>query len=93
MEAREQGKEIEAGNARLESEITELKQKVKRRDTWLERMKCDYNELYSESESLREEVERLTKERDELMGDNVKLKARVAELEARNPEPQIILPN
>ena len=74
-------------------EIAELKQMIAHRDKWLANMKADYNDVCSENESLREEVERLTKERDELMGDTVKLKARVAELEARNPEPQIILPN
>lgn len=84
-------------------EIAELKQKLKRREIWLERLQCDYRELSAEHESLKEEVERLTRELNEALGDNMKLKAQIdqyaSELEvarckelAEKPLGTIILP-
>lgn len=61
------------------NEIAELKQKLKRREIWFERLQADYRELSDEVEKLREEVERLTRERDEALGDVTKLKAQVDE--------------
>ena len=74
-------------------EIIELKQKLKRRETWFERLQCDYRELAAEAEQLREENARLTKELNDSHGDTMKLQARIAELEAKlPPEPGIIIP-
>ena len=61
------------------NEIAELKQKLKRREIWFERLQADYRELSDEAEKLREEVERLTRERNEAIGDVTKLKAQVDE--------------
>lgn len=61
------------------NEIAELKQKLKRREIWFERLQADYRELSDEVEKLREEVERLTRERNEAIGDVTKLKAQVDE--------------
>lgn len=77
-----------------EDEIAELKSMVKHRDTWLARLKTDYDALKVAFDSLQEDHDRLKKERDDLLGDNTKLKARIDELEAKlPPEPgTIILP-
>jgi len=75
------------------NEIAELKQKLKRREVWFERLQADYAELNAETENLREEVERLKKERDEALGDNTKLKAEIDTLSAKlNLPGNIILP-
>ena len=74
MEAPEQSKEI-----------AELEQAVKRWKTWYERVKNDFAELKVLVDEIREENARLTRERDELLGDNMKLKARIDELEAKLP--------
>ena len=83
MEAPEQSKEI-----------AELEQAVKRWKTWYERVKNDFAELKVLVDEIREENAQLTRERDELLGDNMKLKARIDELEAQITPPgkTIILP-
>lgn len=60
-------------------EIAELKLQVAHRDRWLQRARNDYAELKAAFDSLQEEHDRLKKERDELLGDNTKLKAQVDE--------------
>jgi predicted nuclease with TOPRIM domain len=80
--------------AQESEQVRDLKAAVKRRDVWMERMKCDYNELAAERDNLQEENERLTKELNSALGDVAKLQARVAELEAQITPPgkTIILP-
>ena len=68
MEAPEQSKEI-----------AELEQAVKRWKTWYDRVNNDFAELKVLVDEIREENARLTRERDELLGDNTKLKAQIDE--------------
>lgn len=73
-------------------EISELLSQIARRDRWLERLRAQYDELYKQHNALLEESSRVSKERDSLLGDVLKLNAKVADLEARRPsEPNIIL--
>lgn len=74
------------------NEISELLSQIARRDRWLERLRAQYDELYKQYNTLQEELSRVSKERDSLQGDVLKLKAKVADLEAKLPsEPNIIL--
>lgn len=74
------------------NEISELLSQIARRDRWLERLRAQYDELYKQHNALQEELSRVGKERDSLQGDVLKLKAKVADLEAKLPsEPNIIL--
>ena len=61
------------------NEIAELKQAVNRWKTWFERIKADYSELKAQFDEAKEENARLTRERDEALGDVTKLKAQVDE--------------
>ena len=73
--------------------IAELTQSLERRQRWFNRLQNQYNELNAETEGLREKVADLTRERDSLLGDVTKLKALVAEHEAKHKqETKIILP-
>lgn len=74
MAAPEQSKEVE-----------ELTQAVNRWKNWYNRVNNDYAALKGQFDELQEENARLTKERDELLGDTMKLKARIDELEAKLP--------
>ena len=76
-----------------EQTIAELSQSLERRKRWFDRLQHQYAVLDAEAEELRQKVEELSRERDSLLGDITKLKARVAELEAQIPQPpDIILP-
>ena len=76
-----------------DKKIAELSQSLERRKIWFDRLQQQYGELNEETNLLRQRVEELTRERDSLLGDVTKLKARVAELEAKLPiSPGIILP-
>lgn len=73
--------------------IAELENSLERRQRWFNRLQGQYAELNAEAEELRQHVADLSQERDALIGDVTKLKALVAELEAKlPPEPKIILP-
>ena len=73
--------------------IAELEKSLERRQRWFNRLQTQYAELNAETEELRQRVADLSQERDALIGDVTKLKALVAELEAKlPPEPKIILP-
>ena len=73
--------------------IAELENSLERRQRWFNRLQTQYAELNAETEELRQHVADLSQERDALIGDVTKLKALVAELEAKlPPEPKIILP-
>ena len=73
--------------------IAELEQSLARRQRWFDQLKVQYAELNVEKEALRQKADDLARERESLLGDVVKLKALVAELEAKLPaEPRIILP-
>ena len=73
--------------------IAELENSLERRQRWFNRLQTQYAELNAETEELRQRVADLSQERDALIGDVTKLKALVAELEAKlPPEPKIILP-
>ena len=73
--------------------IAELENSLERRQRWFNRLQTQYAELNAETEELRQRVADLSQERDALLGDVTKLKALVAELEAKlPPEPKIILP-
>lgn len=73
--------------------IAELETSLARRMRWFDRLNQQYAELNTETDELRRRVENLTRERDTLLGDITKLKALVAELEAKQPKtPEIILP-
>ena len=73
--------------------IAELEQSLARRQRWFDQLKVQYAELNVETEALRQKADDLARERESLLGDVVKLKALVAELEAKLPaEPRIILP-
>ena len=76
-----------------DKKIAELELSLKHRKTWFDRLQDQYTELNEETNLLRQRVEELARERDSLLGDVTKLKARVAELEAKLPvSPGIILP-
>ena len=76
-----------------EQTIAELSQSLERRKRWFDRLQHQYAVLDAEAEELRQKVGELSRERDSLLGDITKLKARVAELEAQIPQPpDIILP-
>ena len=73
--------------------IAELENSLERRQRWFNRLQTQYAELNAETEELRQHVADLSQARDTLIGDVTKLKALVAELEAKlPPEPKIILP-
>ena len=73
--------------------IAELENSLERRQRWFNRLQTQYAELNAETEELRQRVADLSQERDALIGDVTKLKARIDELEAKlPPEPRIILP-
>ena len=73
--------------------IAELEKSLERRQRWFNRLQTQYAELNAETEELRQRVADLSQERDALIGDVTKLKALVAELEAKlPPEPKIIVP-
>lgn len=76
-----------------DKKIAELEQSLARRQRWFDQLKRQYAELNAETETLRQKADDLARERESLLGDVVKLKALVAELEAKLPaEPRIILP-
>ena len=77
-----------------EKRIAELEKSLERKQRWLKRIQEDYAELYDESKTQAERIQELEKERDSLLGDVTKLKALVAELEAKLPreESRIIIP-
>jgi len=76
-----------------DKKIAELEQSLARRQRWFDQLKRQYAELNVETEALRQKADDLARERESLLGDVVKLKALVAELEAKLPaEPRIILP-
>ena len=73
--------------------IAELENSLERRQRWFNRLQTQYAELNAETVELRQRVADLSQERDALIGDVTKLKARIDELEAKlPPEPRIILP-
>ena len=76
-----------------DKKIEELTKSLARRERWFARLNVQYSDLAAEAEELRQRIAELTKERDDLLGDVTKLKALVAELEAKlAPMPKIILP-
>lgn len=76
-----------------DKKIAELSESLERRQRWFNRLQGQYAELNAEADDLRQRNAELTRERDSLLGDVTKLKARVAELEAKMPpEPNIIIP-
>ena len=76
-----------------DKKIAELTHSIERRQRWFDRLQGQYAELSAEADDLRQRISELTRERDSLLGDVTKLKARIDELEAKlPPEPRIILP-